>query len=105
MTSSQNVYKQVRSLLTRKNGGVRIVLTASMIEMSDFNLNPFMAFSGGFPLVIPKYILRKKLYPNSHYNEDGTAKFAPYGLRKIETLLIKEFGEENVVTVHAHDLH
>jgi radical SAM superfamily enzyme YgiQ (UPF0313 family) len=76
-----------------------------MIEMSDFNLNPFMAFSGGFPLVIPKYILRKKLYPNSHYNEDGTAKFAPYGLRKVETLLIEEFGEENVVTVHAPDLH
>jgi radical SAM superfamily enzyme YgiQ (UPF0313 family) len=105
MTSSQNAHKQVRSLLTRKNGGVRIVLTASMIEMSDFNLNPFMAFSGGFPLVIPKYFLRKKLYPKSHYNENGTAKFAPYGLRKVETLLVEEFGEENVVTVHAHDLH
>jgi radical SAM superfamily enzyme YgiQ (UPF0313 family) len=105
MTSSQNAYKQVRSLPTRKNGGVRIVLTASRIEMSDFNLNPFMAFSGGFPLVIPKYILRKKLYPKSHYNENRTAKFAPYGLRKVETLLIEEFGEENVVTVHAQDLH
>jgi len=88
-----------------KNGGVPIVLTASMIEMSDFNLNPFIAFSGGFPLVLPKYILRKKLYPNFHFNEDGTAKFAPYGLRKVETLLIKEFGEENVVTVHPHNLH
>ena len=105
MASSQKTYKQVRSLLTRKDGGVRIVLTASRIEMSDFNLNPFLAFSGGFPLVIPKCILRKKLYPKSHYNENGTAKFAPYGLRKVETLLIEEFGEENVVTVHAHDLH
>jgi radical SAM superfamily enzyme YgiQ (UPF0313 family) len=87
------------------SGGVPIVLTASVIEMSDFNLNPFIAFSGGFPLIVPKYILRKKLYPNSHFNEDGTAKFAPYGLRKVETLLIKEFGEENVVTVHPHNLH
>ncbi|MCK4730972.1 MAG: hypothetical protein KAT65_00810, partial [Methanophagales archaeon] len=86
------------------NGGVPIVLTASMIEMSDFRLNPFIAFSGGFRLILPKYILRKKLYPNSHFNEDGTAKFAPYGLRKVETLLIKEFGEENVVTVHPHNL-
>jgi len=86
-----------------KNGGAPIVLTASMIEMSDFNLNPFTAFSGGFPLILPKYILRKKLYPNSHFNEDGTAKFAPYGLRKVETLLIKEFGEENIVTVHPHN--
>ena len=88
-----------------KNGGVPIVLTASMIEMSDFNLNPFIAFSGGFPLVLPKYILRKKLYPNFHFSGDDTAKFAPYGLRKVETLLIKEFGEENVVTVHPHNLH
>ena len=88
-----------------KNGGVPIVLTASMIEMSDFNLNPFVAFSGGFPLVLPKYVLRKKLYPNFYFNEDGTAKFAPYGLRKVETLLIKEFGEKNVVTVHPHNLH
>jgi radical SAM superfamily enzyme YgiQ (UPF0313 family) len=87
------------------NGGVPIVLTASVIEMSNFNLNPFIAFSGGFPLVLPKYILRKKLYPNSDFNEDGTAKFAPYGLRKVETLLIKEFGEKNVVTVHPHNLH
>jgi len=88
-----------------KNGGVPIVLTASMIEMSNFNLNPFIAFSGGFPLILPKRILRKKLYPNSHFNEDGTAKFAPYGLRKVETLLIKEFGEKNVVTVHPYNLH
>lgn len=88
-----------------KNGGVPIVLTASTIEMSDFNLNPFVAFSGGFPLILPKYILRKKLYPISYSNEDGTAKFAPYGLRKVETLLIKEFKEENVVTVHPHNLH
>jgi hypothetical protein len=30
------------------NSGVPIVLTASTIEMSDFNLNPFIAFTGGF---------------------------------------------------------
>ncbi len=87
------------------NGGVPIILTASMIEMSDFKLDPFTAFSGGFPLVLPKYVLRKKLYPNSYINEDGTAKLAPYGLRKVETLLIEEFGEENVVTVHPHNLN
>jgi hypothetical protein len=41
-----------------ENGGVPIVLTASTIEMSDFNLNPFIAFSGGFP----NFLVRKKLY-------------------------------------------
>jgi len=81
------------------NGGVPIVLTASVMEMSDFNLNPFIAFTGGFPSkIIPIKILRKYWYPITPNNDDGSALFAPYGLRKIETLLIEEFGENNVVT-------
>ncbi len=84
-----------------ENDGVPIVLTASMIEMSDFNLNPFIAFSGGFP----KFLVRKELYPPVPFNPDGTAKFAPYGLRKIESLLIDEFGEKNAVTVYPTHLH
>ncbi|MEM3145208.1 MAG: radical SAM protein, partial [Thermoproteota archaeon] len=82
------------------NGGKKIVLTASAIEMSDFNLNPFIAFSGGFPMFLPKEFLRKRLYPPTPFNEDGTAKFAPYGLRKVESILIEYFGEDNVVTVY-----
>jgi radical SAM superfamily enzyme YgiQ (UPF0313 family) len=84
-----------------KNDGVMIVLTASDIEMSDFNLNPFIAFAGGFP----KVLVQKKLYPDLPFNLDSTAKYAPYGLRKVESLLIEEFGEENVVTVHPSNLH
>jgi len=84
-----------------KNDGVMIALTASDIEMSDFNLNPFIAFAGGFP----KFLVQKKLYPPLPSNLDGTAKFAPYGLRKVESLLIQEFGEENVVTVHPSNLY
>ena len=98
------MYKYIHTRFDDKmpeNGGVPIVLTASMIEMSDFNLNPFIAFSGGFP----KFLVQKKLYPPVPFNEDGTAKFAPYGLRKIESLLIEEFGEENVVTVYPTNLH
>jgi len=101
----------VRPIRFRFNGkkkgddGVPIVLTASTIEMSDFNLNPFVAFSGGFPLgIVPKFVLRKTLYPPVPENMDKTAKFAPYGLRKVEALLIEEFGEENVVTVHPFHL-
>ncbi len=98
------MYKSIHTRSDDKipeNGGVPIVLTASMIEMSDFNLNPFIAFSGGFP----KFLVQKKLYPPVPFNHDGTAKFAPYGLRKVESLLIEEFGEENVVTVYPTNLH
>jgi len=90
----------------RNNGhgavkGKKIVLTASAIEMSDFNLDAFIAFTGGFPSkIIPKDILRKYWYPPTPFNPDGTAKFAPYGLRKVEALLAEEFGAENVVTVY-----
>jgi len=87
------------------NIGVPIVLTASVIEMSDFNLNPFIAFTGGFPSkIVPIKILRKYWYPITPSNDDGSALFAPYGLRKIEAELIKEFGEENVVTCTPHNL-
>ncbi|MBO3797831.1 MAG: radical SAM protein [Thermoproteota archaeon] len=84
----------------RRDGGKKIVLTASVVEMSDFNLNPFLAFSAGFPLPFSKKLLRKRLYPPPPFNDDGTVKQAPYGLRKIESLLIDEFGEENVATVY-----
>lgn len=80
--------------------GVEIVLTASYLEMSDFNLNPFLAFTGGFP----QLLMQKKYYPSLPFNPDGSAKFAPYGLRKVESLLIDEFGAENVVVTHPDNL-
>ncbi|MDI6708780.1 MAG: radical SAM protein [Candidatus Thermoplasmatota archaeon] len=88
-----------------ENNGTLIVLTASDIDFSDFKLNPFIAFTGGFPSgVIPKKILRKYWYPLTESNEDGSAKFAPYGLRKVEVLLKEEFGDENVVTCTQYNL-
>lgn len=90
----------------KSSGGVPIVLTASAIEMSDFSLNPFIAFTGGFPSkIFPQRILRKYWYPITPSEEDGRARFAPYGLRKIEALLGEEFGEENVVTCAPQNLN
>ncbi len=85
--------------------GVPIVLTGSATDMSDFKLNPFLAFAGGFPTgIVPRILMRKYWYPPVPSNKDGTAKFAPYGIRKIETLLIREFGAHNVVVVHPDNL-
>lgn len=86
--------------------GVPIVLTASFIEMSDFNLNPFIAFTGGFPSkIFPKRLLRKHWYPITPSEGDGRARFAPYGVRKIQALLEEEFGEENVVACTPQNLN
>jgi hypothetical protein len=53
--------------LTRKDvnkRGVKIVLTASATEMSDFYNNQFFAFVGGFSRgPIPLWLPRKRLYP------------------------------------------
>ena len=73
-----------------------IVLSGSRTDFSDYNLNPFIAFAAGFPSkILPISILRKKLYPEVECNHE--AKFAPYGLRKVESLLMEEF--DDVITV------
>jgi radical SAM superfamily enzyme YgiQ (UPF0313 family) len=85
--------------------GVPIVLTGSATDMSDFKLSPFRAFTGGFPTaIIPRFLLRKYWYPRVPKNGDGTAKYAPYGMRKIEASLIKEFSAQTVAVVHPYDL-
>ena len=87
--------------------GAKIVLTASATEMSDFFNNPFMAFSAGFGLgPIPIGFARKTLYPPVERHSDGRAKYAPYGLRKVEAMLLESgFTESDVVVAHPEDLH
>jgi radical SAM superfamily enzyme YgiQ (UPF0313 family) len=105
------LYDRMRAIMGQKDGaappaqGVPIVLTGPATDMSDFKLNPFIAFTGGFPTaIIPRALLRKYWYPRVPTNGDCTAKFAPYGMRKIEASLIREFGEQKVAVVHPYDL-
>ena len=89
-----------------ENGGKLIVLTSSASEMSDFNLDPFTAFTSAFPTkIVPRNFLRKRWYPPVENNGDGSAKFAPYGLRKVESLLLQEFSESDIVVTHPNNLH
>ncbi|MCK4614475.1 MAG: B12-binding domain-containing radical SAM protein, partial [Thermoplasmata archaeon] len=80
---------------SKKKDGYPIVLTASRAEMSRYGNNPFKAFICTFPEAISSRVLRKYLKPEN--NPDGTAKFAPYGLRKVESMLMDAFGEDSVV--------
>ncbi len=76
--------------------GTKIVLTASATEMSDFLNNPFIAFVAGFGKgPIPLGFVRKTLYPPVERKIDGRAGFAPYGLRKVEAMLLQSgFSEQ-----------
>jgi len=89
-----------------EDSGVKIVLTASATEMSDFSNSPFMAFVAGFAKgPLPLWLVRKKLYPPVERTADGRAKYAPYGLRKIEAVLLNNgFDESEVALVHPFDL-
>ncbi|MFQ6061282.1 MAG: B12-binding domain-containing radical SAM protein [Thermoplasmata archaeon] len=87
------------------DGGKPIVLTASRSEISRYSGDPFAAFMSTFPHKwIPKWFLREEWFDPEDL-EDGTARFVPYGLRKIESILVDEFGEENVAAVHPDNLH
>ncbi len=88
------------------NLGVKVVLTASATEMSDFANNPFVAFVSGFAKgPLPLWLLRRLLYPPVERDSDGRAKYAPYGLRKVEALLLQNgFDESEVAVVHPRDL-
>ena len=84
--------------------GVPIVLAASRAEANEYDNNPFAAFICTFPKKLSGYILKEHL-SNLENNENGTAKRTIYGLRKVESILIDEFGEENVAVAHYDNLH
>jgi radical SAM superfamily enzyme YgiQ (UPF0313 family) len=87
--------------------GKKIVLTASATEMSDFLNNPFIAFAGGFGKgPIPLSYVRKTLYPHRAPRADGQASYAPYGLRKVESILLEGgFSPDDIAVSNPEDLH
>ncbi len=86
--------------------GTKIVLTASATEMSEFGNSQFIAFVGGFASgPVPKWLIRKYLYPPIERTAEGRAKVAPYGLRKVEAILLENgFSDQDVAVVHPADL-
>lgn len=74
--------------------------------MSDYENNPFMAFVAGFGKgPFPLRYVRRYLYPAGDRTIDGRARYAPYGLRKVEaTLLNHGYSESEVAVVHPQDL-
>jgi len=83
--------------------GVPIVLAASRAEANEYDSNPFAAFICTFPKKFSGYALREHIQ-NLPNNPDGSAKTTIYGLRKVESMLIDEFGEDQVVVSHYDNL-
>jgi radical SAM superfamily enzyme YgiQ (UPF0313 family) len=101
------VFNEIFNSLNKNNSpeGVPIVLTSPPNEISDYNLDPFVAFLSSFP---NNFLLRtvvKKKFLNPKDDEDGKAVFAPYGLRKVESLLLEKFEKSDIAVVHPGNLH
>lgn len=84
------------------DGGRKIVLTSDLPTMSNFGDDPFLAFLCTFPHKLVRRFLTGYFRPN--LDEDGRPIFASYGLRRVEAILNKEFGGENVVVAHPQTL-
>jgi radical SAM superfamily enzyme YgiQ (UPF0313 family) len=78
-----------------------VILTAPATEMSDHHGKEFLGFGTCCPQeFIPAFLIKNLFYPKVK-TERGLAKFAPYGLRKIEAILSEHF---DVLTVHPYDI-
>jgi radical SAM superfamily enzyme YgiQ (UPF0313 family) len=87
-------------------GGRRIVLTAPLTEIID-HAGYFIQMSMASLPVWLEGILDRK-YPDwrrVEYNDDGTARYMPAGLRVLEASLLRRFSPDDLVCCYPADLH
>ena len=81
-----------------------IVLTASSTEASEWKHSVWQQMmSAAVPVKLSNTIFNKVSFANESW-PDGRAKFVPNGLRMVETLLLREYAEEDVVTCYCDNL-
>ena len=88
------------------DGGRLIVLSAPLTEIID-HAGYFIQMSMASLPIWLEGILNKK-YPHwreVEYNEDGTAKYMPAGVRLVEKSLLRQYSEAEVVCCYPQDLH
>ena len=86
-------------------GGARIVLTAPLTEIID-HAGYFIQMSmASLPMWL-EGILNKK-YPkwrDVEYNDDGTARYMPAGVRVLEKSLLRRYPASDIVCCYPQDL-
>lgn len=88
-----------------KEGGKLIVLTAPLTETVDHAGYFIQMAMASLPIWL-EWILDKK-YPtwrNVEYNEDGSARYMPAGVRLVQTSLQREFSAQDIVACYPDDL-
>lgn len=88
------------------DGGKLIVLTAPLTEIID-HAGYFIQMSMASLPIWLEGILNKK-YPKwreLEYNEDGSARYMPAGVRLVETSLLRVYRPEDIACCYPDDLH
>jgi len=89
----------------RQGGGVRMVLTAPLTEIID-HAGYFIQMSMASLPIWLEGILNKK-YPNwrkLEYNDDGSARYMPAGVRVLEASLLRHFPASDIVCCYPDDV-
>lgn len=88
------------------DGGKLIVLTAPLTETID-HVGYFIQMAmASLPIWMEGVINRK--YPKwraVEYNEDGSARYMPAGVRLVEKSLLREYARDDIVACYPADLH
>ena len=83
----------------------KIVLTASASEASEWKHSIWQQMLSA---TIPNKYSKQFIHPDAlkcESWEDGRAKYVPNGIRVVETLLLREYDERDVVTCYHENLH
>src|SRR5881275_1233471 len=89
-----------------QDGGKLIVLTAPLTETIDHAGYFIQMAMASLPIWMEGVLNRK--YPkwrDVEYNDDGTARYMPAGVRLVEKSLLREYAREDVVACYPADLH
>jgi hypothetical protein len=88
------------------DGGKLIVLTAPLTETIDHAGYFIQMGMASMPIWMEGVLNRK--YPdwrNVEYNDDSSARYMPAGSRVLETSLLREYSQDDIVACYPDDLH
>jgi radical SAM superfamily enzyme YgiQ (UPF0313 family) len=90
----------------RDMSGRRIVLTSDSTMMSSYHGGVLLGFAAIMPRsIMPETIFRWLFCPPAPHDQDGAAKLAPCGMRKVEAALLEAgFGEDEIFVAHPDHL-
>lgn len=94
-------------LVKKTSEGYTIVLTSDRTLMSEYRGGIFLGFSACVPKgLIPDWLYWTMFCPTVPVNENGSVRYAPCGIRKVESALLNHgFKREDVIVAHPEQLN